>query len=350
MTEAEIDGEAAAEKLSVEGLTAYLTCPRRYEFAHVHGLEGGDDDSTVDDRVGLLRTAICDALRGGKTDRETLAATARNRLEALWADHDERFHSRTQRRHERRVLEATLEAYVERVGVDHAAGIERLAADAAGGELIGPELPVSSTVSPPDGGNGDADAVTIDATVDYVYGDGSSVVGVRFVPTLAPLGLLRYRSDWEGSVAEAFTDHFDPDADAFEPSLVGSLFETAVVIDGLRDRCERLGLEDRTCRYVQIPLADRSRTAVNWVRETVETSLDLADLTDVYIDHHTYGMTHEHRNRTVDDRLAAVVGRLTAGAFDPTDRWDDISDAACPDCGYTVCCQDYLSQEVRFDG
>ncbi|WP_339102377.1 hypothetical protein [Haloterrigena salinisoli] len=352
------------DALSTDGIETFLHCPRRYEFAHAYDLEGDGDESSIDDRVDLLRTAICDALRRGETDRDGLLEAARNRLEALWGDHDERFHSLAQRRHERRVLEATLEAYAEAVGAEHAAGIEALAADAAGGELIGPDLPLSSTVSLPERGTRNADgdgaadtgtvpdSVSIDATVDYVYADGSSIVGVRFVPTLAPLGLLRYRSEWEGDVAGQFTDHFDSDVDTFEPAFVGALFETATVLDGLRNRCDRLGLEDRTCRYVQIPLADRSRTAVNWVRETVETSLETVDLTDVYIDHHTYGMTHEHRNRTVDDRLARVVGDLVAGAFDPTEtgRWDEISSEACPDCGYTVCCQDYIAAEVRFDG
>ncbi|WP_137289118.1 PD-(D/E)XK nuclease family protein [Natronorubrum halophilum] len=338
--------ESIATGLSAAGLTTYLTCPRRYEFARVHGLEGDDDETAIDDRVALLRTAICDALRRGTTDETSLVDAARERLEALWADHDERFHSLAQRRHERRVLEATLEAYAERVGIDHAAGIDRLAADATDGELVGPGLPLSSSVSVP----GEDATVTIDASVDYVYADGSSIVGVRFVPTLAPLGLLRYRSDWEGAVAEEFTDHFDPDTETFEPAFVGTLFETAVVIDGLRNRCDRLGLEGRTCRYVQIPLADRSGTSVNWVRETVEASLETVDLTEPYLDHHTYGMTHEHRNRTVDDRLAAVVARLSERAFDPTDRWDDISNTVCPTCEYTVCCQDHLAQEVRFDG
>ncbi|QSX00005.1 PD-(D/E)XK nuclease family protein [Haloterrigena alkaliphila] len=349
MTDGSVEGgqeRSRIDALSVDGLATALHCPRRFEFAHVDGLEGDGDDGPTADRVALLRTAICDALRRGETDREALVEAARGRLEALWADHDERFHSRTQRRHELRVLEATLEAYVDRVGVEHAAGIERLADDAAGGELIGPELPVSSTVSLPDRD----ETVEIDAAVDYVYADGQSVVGVRFVPTLAPLGLLRYRSDWEGAVAEAFTDHFDTATDGFDPTLVGALFETAVVIDGLRARCERLGLEDRTCRYVQIPLADRSSTAVNWVRETVEASLETVDLTETYIDHHTYGMTHEHRNRTVDDRLAAVVGDLLAAEYDPTNRWTQISSEVCPDCEYAVCCQDYIAAEVRFDG
>ncbi|ELZ19570.1 hypothetical protein C477_07868 [Haloterrigena salina JCM 13891] len=357
----ESDPNPVPDALSTDAVATYLHCPRRYEFAHAYDLEGDGDESSIDDRVDLLRTAICDALRRGETDSQALLEAARDRLEALWDDHDERFHSLAQRRHERRVLEATLEAYVEAVGAEHAAGTEALAADAGAGELIGPDLPLSSTISLPerdgdDEGTADTgalpDSVAIDATVDYVYADGSSVVGVRFVPTLAPLGLLRYRSEWEGDIAGQFTDHFDPDADAFEPSFVGALFETAVVLDGLRNRCDRLGLEDRTCRYVQIPLADRSRTAVNWVRETVETSLETMDLTDRYIDHHTYGMTHEHRNRTVDDCLARVVSDLVAGAFDPTDtgRWDEISSEACPDCDYTVCCQDYIAAEVRFDG
>ncbi|SDJ36258.1 PD-(D/E)XK nuclease family protein [Natronorubrum texcoconense] len=354
MTEgdAEVDSRMRSpgtDSLDVDGLETYLHCPRRYEFAHVDGLEGSDDGTTIDDRIALLRTAICDALRRGETGREAFADAAGERLEALWADHDERFHSRTQRRHERRVLEATLEAYVETVGVDHAEGVERLTAESTDGELVGPDLPLSSTVSLP-ATETDTESVTIDASVDYVYADGRSIVGVQFVPTLRSLGLLRYRSDWERGIAERFTDHFDPDAGVFDPSFVASLFETAVVIDGLRTRCQQLGLEDRTCRYVQIPLADRSGTAINWVRETVETSLETKDLTDGYIDHHTYGMTHEHRNRTVDDRLADVVSEIAGDAFDPTDRWDDISSDACPDCGYTVCCQDYIAEEVRFDG
>ncbi|ELY76467.1 hypothetical protein [Natrinema pallidum] len=340
--------DAATATLDVDGLRTALHCPRRYEFAHVHGLEGSDDDA-VADRVDVLRTAICDALRSGETDRGALEAVASDRLSTLWTDHDEPFHSSTQRRHERRVLEATLSAYLDRVGTDHAAGIERLDDDAARGELIGPALPLSSAVDIADGAHA-AERVRIDATVDYVYGDGSSIVGVRFVPTLAPLGRLRYRSDWESDVADLFTDHFDDESSTFEPDPVGSLLETAVVIDGLRELRDRLELGDRTCRYVQIPLADRSAATVNWVQDTVETSLEVADLTDVYVDHHTYGMTHDHRNETVDDRLETVAASLLAGPFDPSDRWERIEEHACPDCEYTVCCQEYIAGEVRFDG
>ncbi|WP_455447870.1 hypothetical protein [Natrinema thermotolerans] len=337
----------AVPTLSVEGLRTGLRCPRQYEFAHVHELEG--EPAAGDDRVDLLRTALCDALRSADADREALESVAADRLATLWADHDERFHSATQRRHERRVLEATAAAYVEAVGIDHAAGIERLEAEATGGELVGPGLPLSSTLelSEP---SLETDAVRIDATVDYVTGDGSSLVGVRFVPTVAPLGLLRYRSDWEGDVAALFTDHFDPESAAFDPAPVGALLETAVVLDGLRGLRDRLGLGDRTCRYVQIPLADRSGTAVNWVRDDVETSLEIVDLTDGYVDHHTFGMTHEHRNETVDDRLAAVATELVSGPYDPTARWAAIEDHACPTCEYTVCCQDYIAREVGFDG
>ncbi|QFU81558.1 PD-(D/E)XK nuclease family protein [Natronorubrum aibiense] len=350
MTEHARDDETDATKLTVDGLETYLHCPRQYEFAHDHGLAGSDDDTTIDDRVALLRAAICDGLRDGETDHGVLVDAMQDRLEALWADHDEPFHSLAQRRHERRVLEATLEAYVDRVGVDHASGIETLTAETDRRALVGPEIELSSTVSVPGPDGSDETRVSIESTVDYVYADGSAVVGVRFVPTLRSLGLLRYRSDWEGAVAEQFTDHFDPETDVFEPAFVGALFETAVIVGGLRARCEQLGLEDRTCRYIQVPLADRSRTAVNWASETVETSLEEVDLTDAYIDHHTFGMTHEHRNRTVDDRLATVASQLAAGEFEPTDRWDEIASDVCPNCEYSVCCQEYIAQEVRFDG
>jgi hypothetical protein len=340
------------DALSVDGLRTGLRCPRQYEFAHVHGLEGSDD-AAVDERVALLRTAIRDALRSGETDREALETIVEDRLATLWADHDERFHSATQRRHERRILEATAAAYVEAVGVDHAAGIERLEGEATGADLVGPGLSLSSRVELPEADRGDGSApesVRIDATVDYVYRDGPSIVGVRFVPTLAPLGPLRYRSEWEGDVAARFTDHFDPESDAFDPDPVGALLETAVVLDGLRGFRDRFELGDRTCRYVQVPLADRSAVAVNWVRDAVETNLEAVDLTDVYVDHHTFGMTHDHRNETVDDRLAAVAARLVSGPFDPDERWAAIEDHACPTCDYAVCCQDYIAREVRFDG
>ncbi|TYL38158.1 hypothetical protein CV102_13205 [Natronococcus pandeyae] len=340
--------------LTADGLETYLHCPRRYEFAQVHDLEDSDDERPTRGRVDLLRTVICDALRRGKTEPRALEATASDRLSELWRGHDERFHSRAQRRHELAILEATLEAYLDRFGADHAAGIDRLEEAAPDGEFVGPELPLASTRSLPGATEGETnsnpDRVRIDAPVDYVYGDGAALVGVRFVPTLAPLGLLRYRSEWEGDVAGLFVDHFDPDAEAFEPRVVGALFETAVVLDGLRNLRDDLDLGDRTCRYVRIPLADRSGTAVNWVQNTVETTLESIDLTDVYIDHHTYGMTHEHRNETVDSRLDDVAGDVIAGSFDPSARWDQIERHACPNCGYTVCCQDYLSTEVRFDG
>ncbi|WP_254525123.1 PD-(D/E)XK nuclease family protein [Natrinema caseinilyticum] len=352
------EADSSVASLSVDGIRTALHCPRRYEFAHVDGLEGRDDEGTVEERVDLLRTALCDGLRSGETNREGLETVARDRLASLWSDHDERFHSVAQRRHERRVLEATVDAYVHHVGTDHAAGIERLAAATPRDELTGPGLSLSSTIDLTEPGetarttetDPAAETVTIDATVDYVTSDGSSIVGVRFVPTLAPLGHLRYRSDWDGDVATRFTDHFAGETDVFEPDPVGALFETAVVLDGLRGFRERHDLADRTCRYVQVPLADRSTLSVNWIQNAVETSLEVVDLTDVYVDHHTFGMTHDHRNETVDSRLASVAATLVSESFDPAGRWAEIEANACPNCGYTVCCQEYLAREVRFDG
>ncbi|OVE84715.1 PD-(D/E)XK nuclease family protein [Natronolimnobius baerhuensis] len=348
------DGTTPAT-LSADGLRTYLHCPRRYEFAHVHGFDDSDDDGP-DERVALLRRALCTTLeqtaqQTGEIDRETLADRALEALATRWERHDERFHSRAQRRHERQVLEATVEAYVEAVGPTHAAGLRQLlaATDKEAdplADLVGPDLTLSSSVS---FGEQLQETATLEATVDYVYGDGSSVVGVRFVPSVRPLGFLRYRDDWE-RVAESFVDHFDPEMETFDPDPIGALFETSVVLAGLRSLCDRLGLEDRTCRYVQIPLADREHTSVNWVRETVETSLEPVDLTDAYVDHHTFGMTLEHRNTTVDSRLESLASRLVSGAFDPSDRWDRIASESCPDCAYTACCQEYIAEEVRFDG
>jgi hypothetical protein len=337
--------------LSAEGLETYLHCPRRYEFACVHDLEC-DEEPQTRSRVDLLRRAICDALRGDETSPERLGDAASSRLSELWHAHDERFHSRAQRRHELAVLEATLEAYVERFGAEHAAGIARLETAAPDGEFVGPDLPLASARSLPRSTETKASAerVRIDAAVDYVYADGSTLVGVRFVPTLAPLGLLRYRSEWEGDVAAAFVDHFDPDVDAFEPQVVGALFETAVVCDGLRQLRDDLELGERTCRYVQIPLGDRTGTAVNWVQNTVETTLESIDLSSVYIDHHTFGMTHEHRNETVDSRLVDVAERAVSESFEPDEQRERIETESCPNCGYSVCCQDYVAREVRFDG
>ncbi|AFZ74769.1 PD-(D/E)XK nuclease family protein [Natronobacterium gregoryi] len=336
------------ETLSVDALRAYLRCPRQYELGYVYDLEGTDEDDATADRVSLLRTAICAALESDESDPEALEAVAKRRLSTLWDDHDEPFHSQAQRRHERRVLEATLRAYLELAGVEHAMGVRELRQEVADGDatLAGPEIDLESSISVPDS---DAEPVTLEATVDYVYGDGSSLVGVRFVPTLWPMGYLRYRSEWE-DVEDRFVDHFDPEADEFDPGSVGTLLETAVVLDGLRSYADRLGLSDRTCRYVWVPLADRSETSINWVRETVETSLEVADLTDVYVDHHTFGMTHEHRNRTVDGRLESVVDRLRSDGFDPSERWDDIVDEVCPACEYRVCCGEYVGTEVAFDG
>jgi len=55
---ANTDAATAPPSLSVDGLRTALHCPRRYEFAHVHGLEGSDDDRTVEDRVSLLRRSL----------------------------------------------------------------------------------------------------------------------------------------------------------------------------------------------------------------------------------------------------------------------------------------------------
>ncbi|MDJ1432286.1 PD-(D/E)XK nuclease family protein [Halostagnicola sp. A-GB9-2] len=343
-------------RLSVGAIESYLRCPRRYEFAHVQELHSDEADSPSTDRVDLLRRAICDGLRTGETDPDSLESAVIERLSTLWSEYDERFHSRAQREFERRVLDATARAYVDAVGAAHASGLAKLRNTGRAGELVGPDLPLSSTVSVSTSSSAPSDAddslrsVALESAVDYVYGEGSSLVGVRFVPTIDSLGLLRYRSSWEGDVETLFADHFDPDDSTFEPGPVGALLETAVVLDGLRELCDRLGLEGRTCRYLLIPLADRSQNSVNWVSETVETTVEGIDLTDIFIDHHTFGMTHEHRNGTIENRLATVVEQLVSGSFDPSRQWDQIESESCPDCGYAVCCPEYLSQEVRFDG
>ncbi|THE62782.1 hypothetical protein D8Y22_22220 [Salinadaptatus halalkaliphilus] len=342
--------QQAATHLSIDGLETYLECPRRYEFAYVHELAGDAADDRVRERVALCRQAICAALGSAESEPDAIAAVALERLDSLWAEYDERFHSLAQRRHERAVLEATIREYVETVGTAHAKQCGRLAGE-TGGELIGPTIPLARSVgvSPPAGPTDGEPALEIEAPVDYVYGDDDTIVGVRFVPTCRSLGLLRYRSSWTGDVSALFANHFDPARDVFEPGPVAALFETSVVLEGLRNLCDRLEL-DRRCRYVQIPLAERSSTSVNWVRGTVEAAIEPTELTDVYVDDITYGMTHEHRNETVDDRLESVVDRLASGAFDPTDRWERIRRNACPDCPYTVGCEEYVAAEVEFDG
>ena len=52
--------------LTVEGMGAYLECPRKFQFAHERSLRSPPDDTAVD-RLELLRTAICDGLRWAAT-------------------------------------------------------------------------------------------------------------------------------------------------------------------------------------------------------------------------------------------------------------------------------------------
>ncbi|WIV68594.1 hypothetical protein [Natrialbaceae archaeon AArc-T1-2] len=340
------DEDTDRPQCTVDGLWTYLHCPRRYELAHVQDL-AAEDGATETPRLEPLRRALCASLETGTTDPGALVDAATDRLDAVWPDGDDRFHSHTQRRHEKRVLEATVEAYVETVGTDHARGLERLR-EAADGEFVGPDRPLRAPISLPETERNRS--VAVESTVDYVTADGASLVGVRFVPTTVPLGLLRYRSSWEGDVAALFTDHFDPDAERTDPDAVGALLETAVVLEGLRELCDRLGLDERTCRYVLVSVADRSNVSVDWVGERVEASVDTVDLTEVFLDHHTFGMTHEHRNRTVENRLAETLAALVDGEFDPTPVWDRVAADACPDCEYAVCCADRLSREVAFDG
>ncbi|MFP9190990.1 hypothetical protein ACLI4Q_04905 [Natrialbaceae archaeon A-CW1-1] len=332
----------------IEGIQTYLSCPRQYEYEHVYRLTA-DDENPETDRLHLLRRAICAALRAG--DVETLEERALEEFETQWDDYAEEVHSPTQRRHERRVLEATIRAYADAVGCDHAKGLYATRATGITGELVGPDLPVTATVSAPRAGGENVVDLDIDATIDYAFLEGSSFVGVRFVATPDHLGLARYRDSWEGDIEDAFADHVDPESDRFEPRLVSTLFETATVLEGLRTLRDRLGLEDaRTCRYVQIPLLDRGGLSVNWHRDRVETTLEAIDLTDRYLDHDTFGMTLEHRNRTVDGRLKRVAAAAATGPYETTERWEQIERHACPTCPYTVCCPEYLSSEVSFDG
>jgi len=360
--------------LSVDALRTALHCPRQYEFEHVQGLGAEEEPSPADRRCSLIAPAICAGLPGGNdsgleaesesgpetnTDPNTdsdsnadhLESAIRDELRTRWDDPDrdrdrtEWFHSHAQRDHERRVLEATVRSYVETVGTAHANGIRTLEAE-LGSEPVGPGLSLQSSRWRSDQG------VTLEATVDYVTLNESTdhLTAVRFVPTTAPLGLLRYRPRWEGDVQACFEDHFDPDEERFEPAVVASLIETAVVLDGLRERRDQWGLADRHCRYVQIPVADRSSTSVNWIRNRVETSIEPVDLTSVYADDHTVARTFQHRNATVERQVGSVLKALEADGFEPGERWETISSQVCGDCAYTVCCQDFLAHEVRFDG
>ncbi len=209
--------------------------------------------------------------------------------------------------------------------------------------------PTAAEESANPGSDGDPHPIEIEAEVDYVFRDGSSLVAARFVPTLARSASSGIDPGGRATspASSSITSTARATSTTPPPSPRCSRRRSSSTVSGVRDR---LDLGGKTCRYVQIPLADRSRTSVNWVRESVETSLEIADLTDVYVDQHTYGLTHEHRNETVDGRLAAIVERIGAGEFDPTDRWDHVRRTACPDCGYAVCCQDHIASEVQFDG
>ncbi|MCU4753042.1 PD-(D/E)XK nuclease family protein [Halobacteria archaeon AArc-curdl1] len=349
--------------LTVDGLAAYLECPRKFQFAHERSLRTPPDDTAVD-RLELLRIAICDGLRWAATtddaapdDPEQLIRRMQDRLRTLWEGHSERFHSAVQRRHERRVMEATIEAYVDHCGIDHLEGITSLSTQSTARELIGPTLPVATTVqighNVPDEEQSAPDhrsTARLTAEIDYATVDGSTIVGVKLLPTPAHLGLLRYRNRWDGDVEQEFRDHFDSESETFDPGLVSSLFEISVVLGGLRTLRDQLNLDSvRTCRYVQVPLLDRQDRTVNRFRDQISVDIESIDLTDRYLDHHTFGLTHEHRNRTVDDRLQTIAGRAIDAEYEPV-PWELIRRESCSDCPYSVCCSDYIEGEVRFDG
>ncbi|ARS91422.1 PD-(D/E)XK nuclease family protein [Natrarchaeobaculum aegyptiacum] len=368
-------------RVTVAELETALHCPRRYAFAYVDDLEASDDHAGENGgptaRADLLARAITTALRSGEPEAEELLAVASDRLESLWSGHEGSYHSSAQRRHVRAVLESTLEAYVDQFGVDHARGCRRLLETIErpdddrehelATELIGPDRPLAASVQESsavpetertrtaDGGDGESAReqsarIRIDATVDYVTTDGTDLVGVRFVPSASPLGPLRYRSSWDDELLQLVDDHLEKDNEAFDPGPVAALFETSVVLEGLRGLRDRLGLPDRPCRYVQLPVADRWNSSTDWISGSVETTLEAVDLTDVYVDERDYAMDHVHRNRAVDDRLTEFAAGVCSGDHDPTDRWRSIEPNACPECAYAVCCPEYVASEVRFDG
>ncbi len=326
------------QRLPIEGGRAYLHCPRRFQFAHIDDLD--PDERVQDDRLGLLRRALCEALRHGSS----LAARARSSLAKDWTEQQLGLHSTAQRAHERRRLEAVVGAYVEAVGGAHAEALSATRAGGVKGELVGPDLPLEATF----------ESVTITAPVDYAFRSGSTLTGVRFLASPATLGSLRYDDEWDGQVARRFTEHTDQDSDQTHPEFVGHLLETAAVLEGLRALRDHLELESvRTCRYVVIPLLDRSATTVDWMSETVETTVEPVDLTDRYIDHHTFARTHEHRNRAVDRYLRAIVADAVDGPYDPrtspSTDWAHIEAEACPECPFAICCGDRLESEVGID-
>ncbi len=338
------------EPIHIDDVRTYVHCPRRYQYAVVDGVT----DDTVAPRQArfeAVRTALRAAIRAGPV--AGLEERAVERLTAAWNRHTEDLHSPAQRAHERRVLEATIRAYAEAVGADHVRQLCETRTGGVGGELVGKDLRVWTMI----GASSATDeaqrgpACRLETPLDYAFVENSTLVGVRFIPTPAPLSTLRYEPSWEGRIETAFDEHVDPDTDRFEPDLVATLLETSAVIDGLRRFRDRHDLETvRTCRYMQIPLFDSRAVTVNRIRDEVTTSVNPVDLTTSYLDHHTFGMTLEHRNAVVDRHLQAVLTAIVDGRYDPTDRWDRRKDETCPSCGYTVCCVDHITSEVRFDG
>lgn len=315
--------------IPAEALRTYLACPRRYELQHRHGLERGE---RPDERhLSICRAAILAGLGAVADPLET----ARERFDERWGDHEGAFHSSEQRAHARRVRWALVESYLTGHGRQVRAGIDDLPAAVS---PIAPSL--ETAISVPEG-----EPCRVSLPVDALSIVDGDLVGIRFVRYRSRLGVLRYYDEWEGRVEERFRDHFDPGADQYDVATAATLLETAAVLEGLRDSAE-----DTLCRYVLVPLLDDGAVTVNVVDGGVEAAVEPVDCTAAYLDHATFGRTHEHRNDTVDRRLTRLVARIRDGLFDPSERWPTISDRECPRCSLSVCCEDHIAHEVAFDG
>ncbi|MDZ7731227.1 MAG: hypothetical protein U5K37_10335 [Natrialbaceae archaeon] len=326
------------EPITAVAIRTYLACPRRYDLRHRQGL--ADRQSPEATRLELCRTAITEAMQQGG-DPAGLVERGETALEREWADHDEQFHARAQRDHSRRVLAAGIKAHLESTGADHLSGLEALLdAGVSRQALVGPDLSLSGSVA----------GTPVSAPVDYITADGRAVIAVRVIDTPTRLGAIRFERDWEDLIEPTVSGHFDPADPTHDVPTVGTLLETAVVLAGLRTWCADHELEDRLCRYCCVPVLTPWQREINWRRNTVTSTVSPVDCTESYIEEQALARTLEHRNDEIEAHLERIVGQISAGNFDPTDRWSTIESAECPGCPVAVGCQDAIAEEVRYDG
>jgi hypothetical protein len=309
--------------LTVQELTTYLLCPRKFEFEHVTELTGDN----LEERgrfQQLLRKTICSGYSEARSNGVNPRDGALEALDIAWEWYAEMvdLHSSEQESTEKTRAEAGIDAYFDAVGTAHLKQINQAAA-ISGSPVVGPDIRLTAKIN----------GVKVGTDVDYIIAADSRIVAVRLTDTL-----WGSRVPWENKT-EIAKNHLE--RGDYKPKQVGTVLSARITEEAL----SQYGSDGTGAELMYLSV--------------VETTFETADGCDAEIDYRRMGRYLTDTRETIDEAIAWVIDSIEDETytpevvFDEQDHWDgsfrQVVENTCGDCQYAAGCEEIISQEVMFD-